>query len=163
MVLALLLLALTVQVLALLLGSHSAQNTFALILLDLLSGQFAVLGLLLLLNAAELLDLLITDVANLTQNLTTEVGSRDELIAETQELVEQGQSCGVIGRGGQVNRELNALLRDGLINPRGWMLDIKSGQCNIAQKGPGTYFNGLSTGWSVTIKYSKSLPAFSIA
>lgn len=92
---ALVLLGLALQELALLIGGHAAKDTLTLLLLDLLSGNFALLGLLFLLDAAQLLDLLLADITELAHHLATEVGGGNELIGETQELVEEGQSRGV--------------------------------------------------------------------
>lgn len=114
---ALVLLGLALQELALLIGGHAAQDTLTLLLLDLFGGNFALLGLLLLLDAAQLLDLLLADVAELAHHLAAEVGGGNELIGETQELVEEGQSRGV-GRG-KVDGKLDTLLGDGLIDPIG--------------------------------------------
>jgi len=114
---ALFLLGLAVQEFALLICGHATQNTFALLLLDLLGGQLTLLGLLLLLDTPQLLDLLVADVAELAQNLATEVGGGNELIGETQELVEEGQGRSV--GGGEVDRKLDTLPGNSLIDPIG--------------------------------------------
>lgn len=111
------LLGLAVQVLALLLGSHTTEQTLPLLLLDLLSSQLALLSLLFLLSPAQLLDLLIADVADLAHHLAAEVGGGNEFVGEAEELVEEGQGCVVAA--GEVNGELDALLRDGLVDPSG--------------------------------------------
>lgn len=100
-----------------LLGSHATQKTLTLFLLDLLSSQLALLGLLFLLDTAQLLDFILTNIANLAQDLATEVGSCDKLVSKAQELVEEGDSSGIAGGGGKIDRELNTLLGNGLINP----------------------------------------------
>lgn len=115
--LALVLLALTVQELTLLLGIHAAEETLAVLLLDLLRSQLALLGLLFLLDAAELLDLLLAGIAHLAHNLATPVSHLHESVGKAQVLVEERQGRGVVGA--DVDGQLKALLRGGLIDPRG--------------------------------------------
>lgn len=148
------LLSLAVQELALLISAHATEETLTLLLLDLLSSQLALLGLLFLLNSAQLLDLLFAYVPDLAHHLTAEVGGGNELVGEAQELVEEGQSCVVAV--GKVDGKLDTLLRDGLVDPA-LMLDRPPTCFRV------THLVGLSTGWSVTIRYSKSEPACSMA
>jgi hypothetical protein len=111
------LLSLTVQELALLVSAQATQDTLSLFLLDLLGGDAALLGLLFFLNTAQLLDLLLTDVADLAHHLGTEVGGGNKLISQAKELVEQREGGGVAGGGGgEVSGELNALLGNGLLD-----------------------------------------------
>lgn len=152
------LLGFTVQELALLISAQATQDALTLFLLNFLGGDAALLSLLFFLDTAELLNLLLADVAYLAHHLATEMGGGNELISEAKELVEQREGVGVArSGGGEVSRELNALLGDGLLDPEK-VLDKKSMSGQRA-----TYFMGLSTGWSVTIRNSKSLPACSIA
>lgn len=69
----LLLLLFTVKELPLLVGIHTAESPLPLFLLQLLSHQLALFSLLLLILAAQLLDLLLTDVPDLAHNLGPEV------------------------------------------------------------------------------------------
>lgn len=110
------LLAFAIQELALLLSSHATEKTLTLLLLDLLCSQLALLGLLFLLSAAQLLNLLVADTADLPHHLATEVCGRDESVGEAQVLVEKGQSRGVAG--GEVDGELDTLPGDGLVDPK---------------------------------------------
>lgn len=110
------LLTLAFQELALLLSRHATEKTLTLLLLDLLCSQLALLGLLFLLSAAQLLDLLVADTTDLPHHLATEVRGRDESVGEAQVLVEKGQSRGVAG--GEVDGELDTLLGDGLVDPK---------------------------------------------
>ena len=82
------LLLFTLQVLLLLFGRHTTKKTLAVLLLDLLGCQFALLGLLILIDTTQLLDLLFASVPDLASHLRAEVSGADETISETQELGE---------------------------------------------------------------------------
>lgn len=60
------------------------------------------------------------------------MGSCDKLVSKAQELVEEGDSSGIAGGGGKVDRELNTLLGDGLINPKG---NVSLMKCRACRKG----------------------------
>ncbi|KAJ6128464.1 hypothetical protein N7471_009681 [Penicillium samsonianum] len=119
------LLSLTVKELALLVGAQSTQDALTLILLDLLGGNAALLGLLFLVDTAQLLDLLFADVTDLAHDFATEVGGGDQFVGQAQELVEQRESGGIAGRGGgEVSRELDTLLGDSLVDPGNTHLSV---------------------------------------
>lgn len=94
------LLSLTVEVLPLLVRSHSTEGTLALLLLGFLGGLLTFLSLLFLVNAAEALGFTFAGVADLARDLCTEVADRNELVGETEELREKRKGGGVGRCGG---------------------------------------------------------------
>lgn len=111
-----LLLLLLLQELALLLGAHLAQPAVALLLLELLGRDAALLGLLLVVQLAQLARLLLARRAHLAQRFGPEVRGADEVVGQAQEGREQR------GRGGlgvQAHGEVDAFAGDEVVESVG--------------------------------------------
>lgn len=112
-----LLLLLTLQVLLLLIRRHTTKETFPVLLLDLLSGESALLGLLLLIRTTQLLDLLVASAAHLAHHFGAKVGRADETVGETEELREERQGGAVaFGAAGESDGQFNALAGGGFLD-----------------------------------------------
>ena len=92
-----LLLALLFQELALLLGAQASELSVALLFLEFVGSQLALLSLFLLVEAADLGDLLFARLPDAAQGFGAEVRGGYEDVGETQELREDGERGGVAG------------------------------------------------------------------
>ena len=86
-----LLLALLFEELALLVGAQAAELGVALLLLELVGRQLALLSLLLLFDATDLGNLLVTRLLDAAQRLGAEVRCRRKVVRQPQEVVEDGR------------------------------------------------------------------------
>jgi hypothetical protein len=86
-----LLLTLLVKELALLICAQAAKFSVTLLLLQLVGGQLALLGLLVLIETADLGDLLLARLPDASQGLGAEVGRGHEEVGQAQELREDGE------------------------------------------------------------------------
>lgn len=91
----------------------------------------------------------------------------DEKVGQAEEEGEEGEGGGVGGGGrggGEAEGEVRAFAGGGFIESGGEG-GLVGGAMELVRRGQGegTYFSGLSSGWSVTIRCSKASPACSIA
>lgn len=112
-----LLLALLGQVLGLLLGAHALELLVAQLLLGLVAGDLALLGLLFLVGAADLRDLLLARLLDAAQGLGAKVRVLGQEVGQTQEVGEQGQRRRVVG--GELDAIVDALAGGCVVEP-GW-------------------------------------------
>lgn len=112
-----LLLALLFQKLPLLVGAQAAQLGVALLLLQLVGGQLALLGLFLLIEAADLGNLLVARLPDAAQGFGAEVRVGSKGVGEAEELSEDGEGRGVVGL--QLEREVDALAGLGVVEAGG--------------------------------------------
>lgn len=106
---------LLLQELPLLLRVHLAELAVALLLLELLGLHAALLGLLLVVEFAQLADLVLTRRAYLAQRFRAEVRAADEVVGQAEEGREQG------GGGGfrvEAHRKVDALPGDEVVESR---------------------------------------------
>jgi hypothetical protein len=106
-------LALLLKVLALLLGAQASKLRIALLALELVGCDLALLGLLLLVDFADLGNLLVARLLDAAQGLGAEVRGRGEVVWEAQEILEEWQGGGVVG--GELHGEVDALLGLGVV------------------------------------------------
>lgn len=114
-----LLLALLVKVLLLRLGIQSLEIGITLRLLSLLLLSSALLSILLLNDTFDLGNLGITHGAHLLEHLGTEVGIADQLVRQTDKVLEQGGELIVVVVRREVVLEEDALAGDGLVEGQG--------------------------------------------
>jgi hypothetical protein len=107
------LLPLFVQELALLISTQSAQLGISLLLLQLVSGEFPLLCLLLVIRLLDLSDLLVTGLLDAAEGFRAEVCGRSELIGEAEEVLEDGEGGGVVR--GELEGETETLLGLGFV------------------------------------------------
>jgi hypothetical protein len=112
-----LLLPLLLEELALLVRAQTAQLGVALLLLELVGGDLALLGLLLLVEAPDLGDLVIAGCLDAAQRFRAEVCGGHEGVGEAQELGEDGEGGG--GVAGELEGEVDALAGFGVVEA-GW-------------------------------------------
>jgi hypothetical protein len=110
--LALLGLLLLLQELFLLVGIHLAESAVALLLLELLGLHAALLGLLLVVNLAQLLGFVVASGADLAQGFRAEVRGADEVVGHAEEGGEEG-SRGWLGV--EAHGEVDALAGDQVV------------------------------------------------
>ena len=108
-----LLLPLLLEELALLVRAQAAELGVALLLLELVGGDLALLGLLLLVQAPDLGDLVVAGCLDAAQRFRAEVCTRHEGVRETQELGEDGDGGG--GVAGELEGEVDALAGLGVV------------------------------------------------
>jgi hypothetical protein len=106
-------LTLLIEELALLVSAQAAELGVALLLLELVGGQLALLGLLLLFDAADLGNLLVARLADAAQRLGAEVRYRRKVVRQPQEVVEDGERRRVVRL--QLERKVDALAGLGLV------------------------------------------------
>jgi len=109
-------LLLLLQELLLLIGVHLAESAVALLLLELLGLDAALIGLLLVVELAQLAGLVFTGGADLAQGFGAEVGGADEVVGHAQESGEEG------GRGWlgvEAHGEVDTLTGDQVVES-GW-------------------------------------------
>lgn len=107
------LLALLLEVLALLVCAQASQLGIALFALELVGGDLPLLGLLFLVNFADLGDLLVTCLLDPTERFGAEVGGGGEVVWQAQEVVEERHGGGVVR--GELQGEVDALLGLGVV------------------------------------------------
>jgi hypothetical protein len=110
--LALLSLLLLLQKLLLLLGVHLAEAAVALLLLELLGLHAAFLGLLLVVDLAQLAGLVVAGGADFAQGFGAEVRGADEVVGHAQE---GGEERGRGGLGVEAHGEVDALAGDQVV------------------------------------------------
>jgi hypothetical protein len=108
-----LLLPLLLKKLALLVRTQTAQFSIALLLLELVGCDLALLGLLLLVQAPDLGDLLVAGGFDAAQGFRAEVRGGHEGVGEAQELGEDGEGGG--GVAGELEGEVDALAGFGVV------------------------------------------------
>jgi hypothetical protein len=106
-------LALLLQELALLVGAQTTELRVTLLLLQLVCGDFALFGLLVLVDFADLGDLLVARLLDAAECFGTEVRSGGEVVGEADEVVEEREGGGVVGL--KLEREVDALLGLGVV------------------------------------------------
>jgi hypothetical protein len=89
-------LTLLLEVLALLFGTQSAELGVTLLPLELVSRNLPLLGLLFLIDLADLGDLLVARLLDAAEGFRAEVGRRGEVVGETKEVLEDGEGGGVV-------------------------------------------------------------------
>jgi hypothetical protein len=107
------LLTLLLEVLALFVCAQASQLSITLFALELVCCEFPLLGLLFLVNLADLANLLLARLLDATERFGAEVRGGSEVVWETQEVVEQGKGGGVVR--GELEGEVDALLGLGLV------------------------------------------------
>jgi hypothetical protein len=109
-------LALLIQILPLLVCRHAAELGVALLLLELVGSQLALFGLLVVVELADLGDLLLAGGLDAAQGFGAEVRFRDEEVGEADEVLEKRESGVVGGTGGlELHGEVDALAGDGVV------------------------------------------------
>lgn len=89
--------ALLLEVLALLVGAHAAEQGVAFLALELVAREPALLGLLFVVDLADLGDLVVARRLDAAHGLWAEVRGRDQHVREAQELLEDGERV-LVGR-----------------------------------------------------------------
>jgi len=112
-----LLLTLLLKELALLVRGQASKLSVTLLLLELVGGQLALLSLLLLIEAANLADLLLARLPDAAQSLGAEVGGGYEEVGQAQELREDGEGR-LIGRL-ELEGQVDALAGLGVVETEG--------------------------------------------
>lgn len=148
--LALLGLLLLLQELLLLLGVHLAESAVALLLLELLGLHAALLGLLLVVELAQLAGFVVTGGADLAEGFGAEVSGADEVVWHAKEGSEE-RGRGWLGV--ETHGEVDTLAGDQVVESGRYV-------SNVLPRGSiSSYFLGASMGWSVMIRASRSSPA----
>mgnify|MGYP003624085238 CR=1 FL=1 len=106
-------LALLLQELALLVGAQTTELRVTLLLLQLVCRELALLGLLVLVDFADLGDLLVARLLDAAEGFGAEVRGGGEVVGEADEVVEEGEGGGVVGL--ELEREVDALLGLGVV------------------------------------------------
>lgn len=114
-------------------------------------------------------DLVVAGLAHFAEDFGAEVRVGGEVVGEAEEVREEGEGEGVGGGGGggEAEGEVQAFAGVGFVEA-GWTgvsggLDFLGGRRWGGGEAEGLYLKGLSIGWSVTMRYSKSSPACATA
>ena len=114
------LLPLLVQKLALLIRTKASEFSIALLLLQLIGGEFTLLCFFFVVSLADLGDLFVARLADAAQGFGAEVRGGDEVVGETQEVLEEGEGVGVVR--GEFQGEVDALAGLGVVESVGLRL-----------------------------------------